>query len=1766
MTMLPPDVLRQPSCDANLVFQPGIPLYQLVQNAGDIVLTFPKAYHAGFNHGFNVAESVNFTPIDWLPYAWQSQSRYQSFRRPPVFCTARLIYSAATELIEVERLQKERQRRVRRLRGEPSPAPEPIPEPEPAVVAPLLGDAAASGSSSSSSSRIIVAGKGDTRPSAVPGSSETSRLPASDGPVEPGSAALVVDGDDGAAEGPVEPVSAALVSDGDGAAADVEMSCPAKKDPGQVAVEDERPKKKKHWKTIQKEQRERAKRLEEDKLTQEVVEASRRTGEEEMNNPEAVAMTKRDRETRERTRARRAAEFVKKSVAGAAAEWGVVGGKVVPLPDLEDNDRQQPWPKHRDHTAAWLFPSLSYLAKEEKWARLAALRKGVRYSRLWEGDEAPGYTPARHINVQKIIPRGKKAKKKITLPSSMKGRDGSGLTKCAICQVAVFLSCVSCDCCPGRQACLEHAAELCDCPINQRLLQFRHTLAELDDLVTAVKAMLPPPPPVRDNQVDENKGQEVNQEGGKGTPGISPDSTPRKSKYGDDHVDKDAQSTPVQNEEGDGAGDGEREDELTDQQGEYMLEGAEASANTNAPAVDGISEQQARIQAELDREERERDTRRLELQRELESVDKAVKNAIVAAAAAAAGAAAAAHIFATGAAAAASYAPGRRPRRQTVAASNAAAAVQAYSLAVAGAGNKRSSPPRLPRSDPTRVPASVNLSAATAEPTAGAAVLAPDSSLGEAPAPKMPRPSLPMLSPDLDKTTNVVDQDQLRVTQPLSAERSCSAMETLEAIARGKVDASANAEAEAAAAAGGAAAIASAQDPGAPPALSEAILTLRRKSKSNTLRLRAASPDPHQRHLPVSAFRPFAEVAEELQREQEKVRPRPAQLDEAAMEEALQGLYDEVAREEAARIRRLKGGSTGNKKKKKKMTDKERRDKESRARAEERKRIAAELAAEEVARAAQDPFNECETPAEDRSHQVVAAQALHDEMLDPVSDLEHEGEREHAVNAARWCRDTQKRLRANKLDNKQALPRSGGSPEDETCSLEMVHLQECIPEGQAYLWGGRGTESARDLTTQLTQMEGDFDALCRGLCTFAASMRRATRGKKKQLPGLADGGGWLVRAALSPVRLTRNAHPTAHKALRWISYAVERGWEFEARARELVLLKSNAGGAEGLTEVLRLGQAIPLQLPSLAPLLCLASRFSWALMADGPRASAQAIEARLRHVQEEQHQAILDGRLYYGAELQLIGRLTASSALVQLASIRLRSKRPAAASAPRSRPMPASALKYVQDDAGDEDDLPPLLDVRPNKRKRGDTPRDSDVNASAGRSSRRSTMPTPAEAAAVQAQAPASIDQVPSQLEGAQARKDRLGFPPLRVIRVSAKKIIMMRRRVGRGRPKLGETNKALLDLLHSKDASGSDAQVRSGKRVKRERAFGESDDEEHARLSNDKEHDGSEAQDMMAMEHAGLSNDEEHDGFEAQDMMTVEEQEEEQEDKDEAEVEHGAEQGGGEHDEEENEDEENVVDDEENEDDEEEEVEIGEEEQDSEDYMEEDEEENRRVHDEIEKWAEKMSLVRMSRGPRGRRAWLERASYMMASSRKCSLAAMRALWSYGNDLGFTTSHSQQNEVATSSSTPSEDGMPPARCTRALRVLHGSELSNMGPDELFHELTELVVCGTHVANHLRRVLFRPRSSTLEAMRAWLKCPAVKRLELVPTAAAMHAVALTEAWGDKVQGLLFGEVFSDTLQSAAKKALLEYEALYLDAPRLRQQLGKLVDRWAEGPRM
>lgn len=61
----------------------GLCMCQITQEAGEFMITFPYGYHAGFNHGFNCAESTNFASLRWIDYgklATQVRPSFPMFR------------------------------------------------------------------------------------------------------------------------------------------------------------------------------------------------------------------------------------------------------------------------------------------------------------------------------------------------------------------------------------------------------------------------------------------------------------------------------------------------------------------------------------------------------------------------------------------------------------------------------------------------------------------------------------------------------------------------------------------------------------------------------------------------------------------------------------------------------------------------------------------------------------------------------------------------------------------------------------------------------------------------------------------------------------------------------------------------------------------------------------------------------------------------------------------------------------------------------------------------------------------------------------------------------------------------------------------------------------------------------------------------------------------------------------------------------------------------------------------------------------------------------------------------------------------------------------------------------------------------------------------------------------------------------------------------------------------------------------------------------
>uniref|UniRef100_A0A6Q2XXI7 [histone H3]-trimethyl-L-lysine(4) demethylase n=1 Tax=Esox lucius TaxID=8010 RepID=A0A6Q2XXI7_ESOLU len=101
-----PDLLHQlvTIMNPNVLMEHGVPVFRTNQCAGEFVVTFPRAYHSGFNQGYNFAEAVNFCTADWLPMGRQCVSHYRRLHRYCVFSHEELLCKMAAdpESLDVE--------------------------------------------------------------------------------------------------------------------------------------------------------------------------------------------------------------------------------------------------------------------------------------------------------------------------------------------------------------------------------------------------------------------------------------------------------------------------------------------------------------------------------------------------------------------------------------------------------------------------------------------------------------------------------------------------------------------------------------------------------------------------------------------------------------------------------------------------------------------------------------------------------------------------------------------------------------------------------------------------------------------------------------------------------------------------------------------------------------------------------------------------------------------------------------------------------------------------------------------------------------------------------------------------------------------------------------------------------------------------------------------------------------------------------------------------------------------------------------------------------------------------------------------------------------------------------------------------------------------------------------------------------------------------------------------------------------------------------
>ncbi|XP_010276831.1 PREDICTED: lysine-specific demethylase JMJ706-like isoform X2 [Nelumbo nucifera] len=89
-TMFPPNVL----------LEHDVPVYKAVQKPGEFVITFPRAYHAGFSHGFNCGEAVNFAISDWFSLGAVASRRYALLGRVPLLPHEELLCKEAMLLMK----------------------------------------------------------------------------------------------------------------------------------------------------------------------------------------------------------------------------------------------------------------------------------------------------------------------------------------------------------------------------------------------------------------------------------------------------------------------------------------------------------------------------------------------------------------------------------------------------------------------------------------------------------------------------------------------------------------------------------------------------------------------------------------------------------------------------------------------------------------------------------------------------------------------------------------------------------------------------------------------------------------------------------------------------------------------------------------------------------------------------------------------------------------------------------------------------------------------------------------------------------------------------------------------------------------------------------------------------------------------------------------------------------------------------------------------------------------------------------------------------------------------------------------------------------------------------------------------------------------------------------------------------------------------------------------------------------------------------------
>ncbi|CAK0750013.1 hypothetical protein CVIRNUC_001956 [Coccomyxa viridis] len=87
-----------------LLMDAGVKVCRAVQKPGEFIVTFPRAYHAGFSHGFSIGEAVNFGTGDWFLFGEDCSRRYSRLAQAPILPHEYLLCQASAQLCD--RLQR----------------------------------------------------------------------------------------------------------------------------------------------------------------------------------------------------------------------------------------------------------------------------------------------------------------------------------------------------------------------------------------------------------------------------------------------------------------------------------------------------------------------------------------------------------------------------------------------------------------------------------------------------------------------------------------------------------------------------------------------------------------------------------------------------------------------------------------------------------------------------------------------------------------------------------------------------------------------------------------------------------------------------------------------------------------------------------------------------------------------------------------------------------------------------------------------------------------------------------------------------------------------------------------------------------------------------------------------------------------------------------------------------------------------------------------------------------------------------------------------------------------------------------------------------------------------------------------------------------------------------------------------------------------------------------------------------------------------------